>query len=412
MLSIFYGFGTAGAGTAKTYYCDDVMFVSSTPPTLAQIDLPITWDDGTNVDYSVSDFGGNSSAVVVDPTNASNMVLKSEKTSAAQTWAGTTLSTPMGLATAIPFASGSTTISVAIWSPDAGTVVRLKAEDHTNNTITVETEATTTVAAAWDTLVFDFNNPAAGTSPINFANTYDLLSIFYDFGIAPSTPAKTYYTDDVFFGGTSGGGPTTANVTFKVDLSDYTVNTYSQVNLNGTFNNWCGSCAVMTSPNNDSIFEITVNVPTDTIEYKFTLDGWAIDEQLTQGSICTKTTTDPTGTFTNRYLVPTADTTLPAVCWEACIECTDIGIDENWVEGFKVYPNPNNGEFKISGSLKLTSEVSIVITDLQGRVVLEDAVNGNVLDKSINLENVSKGIYLVKITSNSGSITEKISVSK
>ena len=29
---------------------------------LAQIDLPITWDDAT-VDYTVSDFGGNASSI-------------------------------------------------------------------------------------------------------------------------------------------------------------------------------------------------------------------------------------------------------------------------------------------------------------------------------------------------------------
>ena len=200
-LSIFYNFGTDGAtaGT-KTYYCDDVYFGSGTPPALAQIDLPITWDDGTNVDYTVTDFGGDSSAVVIDPTNASNMVLMSTKTSGAQTWAGTTLSTPSGLATAIPFAAGSTTISVAVWSPDAGTVVRLKAEDHTDPTKSVETEVTTGAAATWDTLVFDFSNQVAGTAAIDFTYTYDLVSIFYDFLGNPSTPAKTYYCDDVYFG--------------------------------------------------------------------------------------------------------------------------------------------------------------------------------------------------------------------
>ena len=147
-----------------------------------QINLPIDWE-GTAVNYTVTDFGGNASSRVVDPTNANNMVLKSDKTAGAQTWAGTTLSTPSGLSSAIPFSAGNTLISVAIWSPDAGIQVRLKAEDHNNNTISVETEATTVVANAWDTLVFNFANQASGTAAINFASTYDMLSIFYNFGV-------------------------------------------------------------------------------------------------------------------------------------------------------------------------------------------------------------------------------------
>ena len=42
-------------------------------------------------------------------------------------------------------------------SPSAGIVVRLKAEDHTNPTRSVETEATST-SAGWNTLIFDMAN--------------------------------------------------------------------------------------------------------------------------------------------------------------------------------------------------------------------------------------------------------------
>jgi Secretion system C-terminal sorting domain len=200
LMSIFFNFGTDGATAgAKTYYFDDVYFGSPVNP-LAQIDLPITFED-TLVDYTMTDFGGNASAVIVDPTNPLNMVAEATKTAGAQSWAGTTCSTPSGLANAIPFSMTATTISVRVWSPDAGIQIRLKAEDHTNNTITVETEKTTTVANGWEILVFDFSNPVPATSPLNLANTYDLLSIFFNFGVDGATAgAKTYYFDDVQFG--------------------------------------------------------------------------------------------------------------------------------------------------------------------------------------------------------------------
>jgi Secretion system C-terminal sorting domain len=200
MASIFFNFGVDGATTGtKTYYFDDVMLGAPANP-LAQIDLPITFED-TMVDYTMTDFGGNASQLIVDPTNASNHVAEVIKTAAAQSWAGTTCSTPAGLASAIPFSTTETSISVRTWSPDAGIQVRLKAEDHLNNTITVETEKTTTVAGGWEILVFDFSNPVAGTAALDLANTYDLLSIFFNFGVDGATAgAKTYYFDDVQFG--------------------------------------------------------------------------------------------------------------------------------------------------------------------------------------------------------------------
>ncbi len=199
MASIFFNFGTDGATAGfKTYFFDDVYF--GVPVTLDQIDLPITFED-PNVDYTLTDFGGNFHAIVTDPTDPNNTVAEVNKDSTAQLWAGTTISTPAGLANAIPFAMGATEISVRVWSPDAGIPVRVKAEDHTNPTISVETETNTTVAGAWETLVFDFSNEVSGTAAIDFANTYDMLSIFFNFGTDGATAGfKTYYFDDVMFG--------------------------------------------------------------------------------------------------------------------------------------------------------------------------------------------------------------------
>ncbi|MFM7910617.1 MAG: hypothetical protein ACKO9W_00430, partial [Bacteroidota bacterium] len=115
--------------------------------------------------------------------------------------------------------------------------------------------------------------------------------------------------------------PTTYNVTFQIDLNGYTGAPYTTVNLNGTFNGWCGGCAVMTDANNDSIYELTLPLPAMAIEYKFTLNGSsanAIWEQLTSGSSCTVTN----GGFTNRGYTVAANATLPAVCWQSCNVCT------------------------------------------------------------------------------------------
>jgi len=91
-------------------------------------------------------------------------------------------------------------MSVRILSPDAGIQVRLKVEDHTDASLSVETEATTTAAGAWETLLFDFSAPASGTPPLNLVRTYDRASIFFNFGVAGSAAGvKTYYFDDLRF---------------------------------------------------------------------------------------------------------------------------------------------------------------------------------------------------------------------
>jgi|GEM_PF-1205271 len=167
---------------------------------LSQVDLPISWDDAL-VNYTTVSFGGNVDIVATDPTDATNSVLQLDKGLGTQTWAGTTLSAG-GLATAIPFTvGGANTISVRFWSPDAGAAVLLKVEDKTNGGIFVETTDTTTVAGGWEILTFNFNNPGPNAATINTANTYDLVSIFPNFGVDGNTAgAKTYYVDDVVYG--------------------------------------------------------------------------------------------------------------------------------------------------------------------------------------------------------------------
>ena len=62
-------------------------------------------------------------------------------------------------------------------------------------------------------------------------------------------------------------------VLFQVDMSVYD-GTYNTVNLNGSFNGWCGSCATMTDDDGDLVYELLVTLDAGVYEYKFTLDGW------------------------------------------------------------------------------------------------------------------------------------------
>jgi len=220
--SIFFNFGTTGAQAGEqTYYWDDMAFIQGTPGTA--VDLPVTFEN-PSVDYGLTDFGGNVSQIMVDPNNLNNHIAKTIKTATAETWAGTTVGGTIGFANPVPFAPGSTTMSVKVQSPATGTHVRLKVEDASNATISVETEAITTVAMVWETLVFDFSNQAPGTAPINFANTYNKASIFFNFGTSGAQAGEqTYYWDDMYFGiytGVKDVNPAENNVTVYPDPAD------------------------------------------------------------------------------------------------------------------------------------------------------------------------------------------------
>jgi hypothetical protein len=186
--------GTVGDGTANfTFLVDDIRLTNTASP-MTQIDLPVTFDDGA-VNYSVTDFGGAVTGEAADPSNVANKVMKTTKPAGAEQWAGTTVSTSAGFATAIPMSSSATKMSLRVYSPAAGIKVRLKIEDHTDPTKSVETDAFTTVANTWETLVFDFSNQSTGTAAFNLGYRYDMASVFFDF-LANGT-GKVFYWDDL-----------------------------------------------------------------------------------------------------------------------------------------------------------------------------------------------------------------------
>ncbi|NBW43198.1 MAG: hypothetical protein EBR29_05185, partial [Sphingobacteriia bacterium] len=60
----------------------------------------------------------------------------------------------------------------------------------------------------------------------------------------------------------------TSDITFRVDMRGYSGAAFTTVNVNGSFNGWCGGCNAMTDANNDSIWEVTLPLPAGAIEYK------------------------------------------------------------------------------------------------------------------------------------------------
>ncbi len=209
-ITVIFDLGVAGNAASDpdnwVFYYDDIEQRSDAcappPPSFTTI----TFDDPATT-YTLTDFGGNLAAVTNDPAGGDNQVVQVVKPVGAELWAGTTVSTlPDDAVPRIPLDAANTKMSVRVYSPNAGVPIRLKIENASNDAISVETEATTTAANSWQTLTFDFANEVAGTAEFNAANTYDRISIFFNFGTTGADAGeKTYYFDDVAVGAGPGG---------------------------------------------------------------------------------------------------------------------------------------------------------------------------------------------------------------
>ena len=207
-LVLMFDFGNIGDGTTdSTFYFDDI-FQTDPSGGLAQIDLPVTFED-SSVYYSFTDFGNNGPTTLVE--TVSGNYARVEKGSAAENWAGVTIGTEAGFATNIPVTTENNKMYIDVYvqgsNAPTGLPIRLKIENSNDPTQSVETEAFNSVVNAWETLEFNFSNEAEGTAALNPDYPFDKASVFFNFG-SPGSGSDTdgngviYYFDNVSFGST------------------------------------------------------------------------------------------------------------------------------------------------------------------------------------------------------------------
>lgn len=185
-----------------------------------------------------------------------------------------------------------------------------------------------------------------------------------------------------------GEGPTVTNVVFQVDMSEVT-EAFTTPEINGTFNDWCGGCALMVDDNGDGIWQITISIVGESAEYKFAADTWNIQEDLTEGSPCTITTDG----FTNRFIELTGgELELPPVCWGSCAECVTSVEESDLLNEAQIYPNPTQEAFRIDG---IQNAVDLEVYGLDGRMLLNlnQVRNGQLVSVSA----LPAGCYIVRI---------------
>ena len=164
---------------------DTVTVITAAPAVMA---LPLDFESST-LNYAFNDFDGGNATVINNPQsggiNTSAKVVKMIKNNGA-TWGGSWI----GLDAPIDF-SVLRTFKMKVYSPRVGAKVLLKVENQTNAGISFEQQVSTTVANAWEELVFDF-------STINLSNTYQKVVVIFDNGTMGDGSANyTFYFDDI-----------------------------------------------------------------------------------------------------------------------------------------------------------------------------------------------------------------------
>ena len=181
---IIFDNGTVGDGSANfTFLMDDIRLVNSLP-----LSLPLDFES-TSTNYNWFDFDGGNATVVNNPQvngiNTSARVGRMIK-NAGQPWGGSflTLNQPMDFSTNKVF-------RMKVFSPRVGAKVLLKVENSANAGINYEKEVTTSIANAWEDLVFDY-------SGINAANVYDRVVLIFELGTPGDGSANfTFLFDDI-----------------------------------------------------------------------------------------------------------------------------------------------------------------------------------------------------------------------
>ena len=167
----------------------------------------------------------------------------------------------------------------------------------------------------------------------------------------------------------------------------------------------------MQDDDGDGVWETTVSIAADSIEWKYLWNDWAINEALTEGSSCTKTSFG----FTNRFAIFGGNAgeavTLPTVCWEQCDTCiVPEGVGEVAQSAATVYPNPTNDVVNIEFA-NVVKDMDITVMDLTGRVVLSNnAFSGT--KAIINVSALPQGAYTIIGASEDVRFTESVIIAQ
>jgi hypothetical protein len=223
---------------------------------------------------------------------------------------------------------------------------------------------------------------------------------------------------------------TVDNITYLdtiIDLSAYTGDVNIAFHMpNGGLDGWrlYIDAVRVAEPCTDPSAGVAVNLSSSSAELGWTIAGtsaasWSIEYGPTgfvqgTGSVINGTTLNPhplagllDGTTYDYYIISNC-ALAERSAWVGPFNFTTFitGVDENSANNnVNIFPNPNNGIFTLEVQ---ASDATVKVMNTKGQVILTKNVLKN--NAKIDLNNNSKGIYFVTVTSENGVSTHKVSV--
>ena len=245
------GCGTWGGEKAlTTWYVDNISYpgardaaettvvvVPRTAPSLL-----VNFESNDSSGYAITNFGGNSSALVADAPAGGSVGSASalKVTTAGPGWSGTTFISKTIKASLI--STGKMAVTANIYSPVAGAIIMMKIESIEHPSQIVEVRNTSVLG--WKKYTFDFT-VGGNVSALD----YPTASIFFDFDGAKT--ANPWYIDDISFNGATPAelaAPVTPVTPVLVNFESNDTSGYTLTDFG-----WNGSSVVTAAPAGGSV---------------------------------------------------------------------------------------------------------------------------------------------------------------
>ena len=296
--------------------------------------------------------------------------------------------------TALPISTANVKIS---YSTDGGatfTTLIASTPNDGSQTITVPNVLTTTgrimIEAINNIFYCVSKNIAFGYSIVNSCNTYNGTAL--PIVTSPGFPANQIGTVNVPMTGSISSVSVFNNITHTY-LSDVVTDISSPQNPTTfikAYNRLCGQ--------GDASLNMKFSDGAGTINC--TAGGTTLQNVAPGESFAPFVGQNPQGTWTLRvYDVFTGDNgNLNSWGIEVCTQTVTLLTESFGLDGFGIYPNPNNGNFNIKFNSSSTNEIGVFVHDIRGREIFNQQFqNTGLIEQNIQLSSVQAGVYLVTV---------------
>ena len=92
-----------------------------------------------------------------------------------------------------------------------------------------------------------------------------------------------------------------------------------------------------------------------------------------------------------------------------CSMASPLGLVDNSLANFTLFPNPNKGNFTVQFDSNSNKEIAISVHDIRGRLILNNTYNNTgLISQNVQLDNIQAGVYLVTVQDGDKKVVKRI----